>query len=124
MLATSSFIRPGKLGHALKLNRCIADSDTSIVILPDGHVGKCEHFSDCEWFMSVLDPEEKVDEAKLRSFFELRPEIEDCATCPLYPECYRLVICAETIHCYPEEQKLKLFDIRQQMLSYYGKHKV
>lgn len=114
--------RPSKLRHSLKLNRCMADNDAAVLILPDGHIGKCEHYSDSEWFAHVA--EEDRDETVLASFKELRPELDACAECPAYPDCFRLVKCSETAHCYPEEREEKIAVIRQQMLLYYRGHEV
>ena len=114
--------RTVRIGHSLRLNRCMADGDDSVVILPDGHIGKCEHFSDSEWFGHVSEPER--DESVIRSFKELRPDIEACAECSLYPDCFRLSKCEETVHCYPEEREERLSDIRYYLLSLYRGNEV
>ena len=114
--------RPGKPSTILKLNHCMADSDDSVLILPDGHIGKCEHFSDSEWFGHIS--EETRDESVLKSFKALRQELDICPQCPLYPNCFRLSKCEETVHCYPEEREEKLIAIRQQMKSFYSSHEV
>ena len=113
---------PGKLSHSLKLNHCMADNDSSAVILPDGHVGKCEHFSESEWFSHVSS--EEVDERQVSAFKELRPELEACSECALYPDCLRLAKCEEAVHCYPEEREGKLLDLRDQLLAYYESHRI
>lgn len=114
--------KPAKLGHSIKLNHCMADSDGSVVILPDGHVGKCEHYSDSDWFAHVM--EEGRDESVLEGFKALRPEFDFCAECPCYPDCFRLVKCEESAHCYPEERTEKVSVIRQQMMNLYENHEV
>lgn len=108
--------------HSLKLNRCMADNDASVVILPDGHVGKCEHFSESEWFTHVSSDE--VDKDLIASFKELRPELDACADCALYPDCLRLLKCAETIHCYPEEREEKFADLHDQIRTLYQRHEI
>lgn len=106
-----------KLPHKLKLNRCMADNDASVLILPDGHLGKCEHYSDNHWFGSLDSPER--DEAVLSDFKRVREEIDACADCPFYPECIRLVLCEEAIHCYPEEREEMLRQAKEKVLSFY-----
>ena len=113
------FFRPKSLTHTLKLNRCMADNDGSILILPDGHLGKCEHFSDDHWVGHLDSPER--NEAVLADFKQLREELDACAECPFYPDCYRLALCEEAIHCYPEEREEMLMDARQGLLSFYQK---
>ena len=107
----------GDLPHKLKLNHCMADSDNSVLILPDGHLGKCEHFSDDHWF-GHLDSMER-DETVLADFKRVREEIIACADCPIYPDCYRLELCEEAVHCYPEEREEKLLITRRKMLNFY-----
>ncbi len=110
-----------KLPDKLKLHRCMADSDANILILPDGHLGKCEHFSDDHW-VGDLDSAER-DESVLEEFKRLREEIDACADCPLYPDCFRLALCDEAAHCYPEEREEKLQETRQSLLYFYQKRK-
>ena len=109
----------GKLPDKLKLNHCMADRDTDVIILPDGHLGKCEHYTDGHWF-GHLDSEER-DETLLADFKRLREEIDACADCPFYPDCYRLVLCEEAVHCHPEEREEKLRVTRQNLLDFYRK---
>ena len=110
-----------KLPDKLKLHRCMADSDTNILILPDGHLGKCEHFSDDHW-VGDLDSAER-DETMLTEFKRLREEIDACTDCPFYPDCFRLALCDEAAHCYPEEREEKLQETCQSLLSFYQKRK-
>ena len=107
----------GKLPQQLKLNRCMADSDDSVLILPDGHLGKCEHYSDDHWFGHIDSPER--DGSMLSDFKRVWDEIDACAECPFYPECYRLALCEEAVHCYPEEREEKLLQAREQLLNFY-----
>ena len=113
---------PPKIGRSIKLNHCMADNDGSVVILPDGHIGKCEHYTDSDWFAHV--GEEGRDESVVEGFKALRPELESCVDCPCYPDCFRLVKCEESVHCYPEERDEKVSLIRQQMLNTYRNHEV
>ena len=111
----------GKLPDNLKLNHCMADRDTDVLILPDGHLGKCEHYTDGHWF-GHLDSEER-DETLLADFKRIREEIGACTDCPFYPDCYRLVLCEEAVHCYPEEREEKMLETRQNLLNFYLKKK-
>lgn len=111
----------GNLPDHLKLHRCMADWDTGIVILPDGHLGKCEHYSEDHWFGRLDSPER--NERLLVEFKQLREEIEACADCPFYPDCYRLVLCEETFHCYPEEREEKKMMTLRNLSNFYLKKK-
>lgn len=93
-IAACGYNRKQKLQKDIKLNRCMADNDGSVVIAPDGHLGKCEHYIDSEFF-GHLDREEH-DKAILRKFKERPADIEACATCPYYPQCNHLVMCPDS----------------------------
>ena len=98
-----------RLQKDTQLNHCMADSDESVVIAPDGHLGKCEHFIDREFF-GHIDSEER-DMAIIRKFKERRAEIEACATCPFYPQCYRLVMCENDSGCIPETRQVVMHNM-------------
>ena len=102
-IAKHGILRIKELPKDIHLNQCMADNDGSVVIAPDGHLGKCEHFIDREFF-GHIDSEER-DMAILRKFKERRAEIEACATCPFYPQCYRLVMCENDFGCTPETRQ-------------------
>ena len=88
----------------IRLDCCMADDDgRRVVIAPDGHLGKCHHYLDREFF-GHIDSEERND-AILRKFKERRADIEACATCPFYPQCYRLVMCESDFGCTPETRQ-------------------
>lgn len=109
----------GNLPYKLKMNRCMADNDASVLILQDGHLGKCEHYSDDHWFGHLDSPNR--DEAVLADFKQIREEIDACAECFYYPDCYRLAMCEEAVHCYPEEREEKLLETRRILLNFYQK---
>ena len=102
-IAKHGILRIKELPKDIHLNQCMADNDGSVVIAPDGHLGKCEHFIDREFF-GHIDSEER-NEAILRKFKERRADIEACATCPFYPQCYRLVMCENDFGCTPETRQ-------------------
>ena len=109
-----------RMQNDIKVNCCWADDDgESVLIVPDGHLGKCEHCIDCEFF-GHIDSEER-DEAIIRKFKERRAEIEACATCFYYPQCIRLVMC-EKYFCSPEYQQEHLHETMEAMKYEYERY--
>ena len=109
-----------KLLNDIKVNCCWADDDgESVLIVPDGHLGKCEHCIDREFF-GHIDSEER-DEAIIRKFKEHRADIEACATCFYYPQCIRLVMC-EKYFCSPEYQQEHLHETMEAMKYEYERY--
>ena len=101
----------------IKLNHCMADSGRSVTILPDGHIGLCEHFSEDE-FIGHID-QEGFDEAVVKSWKEHSPELPECAECVLYPECIQLKKCPNGSKCFPALREERIRKIKRQMLNEY-----
>lgn len=107
-----------KLRRKVKVNRCMADNDTCITITPNGHIGKCDHYTH-QYFVSHIDSED-WDEEMLQSFRETNDETEACATCFDYPNCIMLKRCQATRHCFPEVCEDNLDKIKHEMLVAYN----
>lgn len=106
-----------KLQKDIKLNYCMADNDQSVIISPAGFLGKCEHFVDREFFGHI--DSEKSDESVLLKFKERPADVEACATCPCYPQCFRLQMCENGFDCTSEWQKMKIHNTKEAMKEYY-----
>ena len=106
----------------IKLVHCMADSDERVMIAPDGHLGKCEHYIDSNFF-GHIDSEER-DEAILRKFKERQADNEACATCFYYPQCILLTMCEIDVGCTPEYQQEHLHDIKESMKYEYERYKM
>lgn len=109
------------ISKQFKLNHCIADSGRAVTILPDGHIGLCEHFSEDE-FIGHID-QEGFDEAVVKSWKEHSPEFPECAECVLYPECIQLKKCPNSGKCFPALREERIRKIKRQMLNEYEKWK-
>lgn len=109
------------LERQIKVNRCMSDNDATVLIAPDGSLGKCEHYADSNFF-GHIDSEEQ-DKEIIKKFRKRLPMIEACKTCPVFPECIRLEMCAESHHCYPEEREQAIERIRRGMIAEYGRWK-
>ena len=119
-IAQCGYKRKQGLPKAIKTHYCGADDDRSVLIAPDGHLGKCNHYIDCEFF-GHIDSEER-DEAILRKFKERRPDIEACATCFYYPQCILLTMCEIDVGCTPEYHQERLHDIKESMKYKYERY--
>ena len=119
-IAKHGILRIKELPKDIHLNQCMADNDGSVVIAPDGHLGKCEHFIDREFF-GHIDSEER-NEAILRKFKERRADIEACATCFYYPQCIRLVMCHRDAICSSVKQQEHLYNTIEAMKVEYERY--
>jgi radical SAM protein with 4Fe4S-binding SPASM domain len=105
----------------IKLNQCMADSGKAVTILPDGHIGLCEHFSENE-FIGHVD-QEGFDEAVVKSWKERMPELPECGECVLYPECIQLKKCPNGGKCFPALREERIRKIKRRMLNEYERWK-
>ena len=106
-----------KLSKDLMLNSCMADSDHAVVILPDGKLTKCEHYSDTESFGDIFN--NTVDNDVLNRFKEVIPDFDSCKTCPLHPVCINLKMCTEHTYCFPERRRESIDRTKTCMLNTY-----
>lgn len=111
------FIRSDRLKRRVKTNRCMADSDSSIIIVPDGNIGKCEHYSDDHFVGHIGNVE--WDTQMIEYFKETRDEIDACATCFNYPSCIWLKLCKDGNNCYQEEREHMHSKLRESILKDY-----
>ncbi|MBQ6893700.1 MAG: 4Fe-4S cluster-binding domain-containing protein [Clostridia bacterium] len=72
-------------------NRCMADSKSNSMILPDGHLGKCEHYIDERFIGDIYTGVTNTEETA--SFGERVDSSEICRGCKLYPSCISVKEC-------------------------------
>ncbi len=97
--------RGGGAATSFRVQHCMADNDGCAVILPDGHLTKCEHFSESEFVGDIYNgmPDKSLTEA----WKECLPEQPECADCPVFPECIRLKKCPNEGICTNFDRELK-----------------
>lgn len=102
------------------VNMCIADNPEAITILPNGNIGKCEHYSD-EHFIGNVDSS-TYNNDELNKFSAPSDRISECNNCLCYPDCFLLKICPGSSKCSVERKNFKIDDIKQQMLNTYNSY--
>ena len=74
-----------RLKKEYRHSQCMASDDRSIMILPDGHLGKCEHFPDKDFVGSIY---EGITKPEFIQYWKEKKELSKlCADCPLVPFC-------------------------------------
>ena len=113
----NGFSSPHSIKSKLKTNHCMADSDSSITIVPTGDIGVCEHHSEDE-FIGHLD-KEGFDANVIKAWKERSPEIPECADCAYYPDCILLKKCTTSRDCFRQFREDKLRYLQKCMLGEY-----
>ena len=112
----------GGVPRAFRTSWCMADNDSSVTILPDGRLGKCEHYSESEIWGDLWSDER--DEKLLSDWKKRIPFLSECRACFLYPRCIRLIKCPNHYaYCDPEYREGKRKQLQRQMLHSYEKWK-
>jgi len=109
---------PGRLERRIRANKCMADSLSSEVILPDGNVGRCEHFSETEIVGNIYD--NNRDEDLVCSWKETADPFDSCRECALYPRCINLKKCDWDRYGCPESVRIVRTELlKKQILCEY-----
>lgn len=123
IIIANGLVNEKKLNKKLKLRHCMADSDSSLIIMPNGSIGICEHYLDQHIIGTIYDSEYDINEiAKWKDVYE---PTQKCFDCPLYPQCVRIKMCPEEreqcsyIQC---ENKIEL--IKETLLKVYDDFKL
>ncbi len=120
-LTKYGFLRPGRLNRKIITNRCMADNDNSVVIVSNGHIGKCEHYTE-DHFVGHIE-NQNWNLQMIQTIKETRDDISDCATCFFYPNCIPLRICEDNSHCYEEERAHLLTKLHRSIIRTYLNYK-
>lgn len=107
------------LRHKVLVNGCMADNDGAVTILPGGELGRCEHFSESQFFGHINS--ENRNESIVESWKEKISYGPECNGCTCYSECIRLKKCPSGKICIPEERKELEEQLRLRVLNEYSR---
>lgn len=106
----------------LRLHSCMADNDESVLINPDGQLGKCEHFVFEKLHGSIYSQEK---DTQILRRWKAPVQFEQCHSCPFYAACLRLEWCnGGNFFCKDGMIQSKLAQTRHTMLQIYENWKV
>ena len=108
---------PYTIENGFMTKRCMSDSPNSIVILPDGHLTKCEGCLDGNYVGTIDD--EKLNDEMLAYYGAHCEKLEECKTCLLYPECIKLKVCHDAGICHKEFRNKKILDMKDSIVNLY-----
>ena len=87
------FLTKYTLDGYLRFRQCMADNPRATTILPDGHLGRCEHFSESHFWGSIYSDEKDYDVINL--FKKVKTLPSECDYCPIRPACIQLEMCPD-----------------------------
>lgn len=110
---------PTKNLLSLKINSCMADSDETVVIFPDGCLSKCEMIKD-EYIYGHISSDELF--VRNREQFREVLQLKNCGDCPLYPACILLKNCPTKKDTQNKDCRCSVRFYEQELVDYYRKH--
>lgn len=114
--------RPRPAENMVRYKHCMADSNQSVMILPDGNLGKCEHYIESEFFGNIYS--DKKDFNIINKFKQIRPFSTYCDVCQLRPKCMVLEMCPSVPRrCDSYDRKMYMRYIRQRVMASYDDFK-
>ena len=113
----------GKLPRKFFYNSCMASSDRSIVVGPDGRLAKCDNFYDMGGFGDVKNPDFS-NVAELRKWRIPLNSDKQCKECWLYPRCFIPMACPGRAgrKCDEYEKKSKSNELRRIIIHEYDSY--
>ncbi len=110
-----------KLPNSFELpNTCIANNDRAAMIVPDGHLGKCEHYVDSGFYGNIYSDE--IDINVINKYKEHIIVCNECVRCELRSTCMPLKCCtAIPKHCDKLEKEAMLFRLHSKLRNVYNK---
>lgn len=120
-LAKYGILRKYELPQSLRRVRCMADDDECEAILPDGRVGRCEHYSESMITGSIPNEDRDVEVEKQ---WKIPLSVPECRQCALYPICRRLKMCEWNKDGCPEPDcGIEIDELKEQIAEAYQKYK-
>ncbi len=117
-LAGWGLFRSNRFSPSIKTAHCMAENDGSVVIQPDGHITKCEHYTDSHHVGHVGSDE--LDAAMLDRFKERGTMLgEFCRQCVNFPDCTLLLSCPHYEECHPEMPGIYAHQLSEEMKVMY-----
>lgn len=104
-----------RLKRELPVQYCMADNRCAVTILPDGHLGRCEHYTESE-FVGHLDSAER-DQAVIAAWQARIDELPACKDCFNYPQCVTLKKCPDRMECIEPERETIRRHTQQAMIN-------
>lgn len=109
----------GKRGlrRDLPMSHCMADCGNAVVIVPDGHIGLCEHYTESEFIGHIDSP--GFDGDVIASWRQRCEELPECGDCFYYPECVKIKKCNGNPKCCDYVRQSILAQAHQAMRNEY-----
>lgn len=108
----------GHIPGTIKTVHCMVDDGKSIVIMPDGQLGVCEHYEN-EHFVGHIDNPSEIALDEVRQWREMSEYQELCKDCPYKPACLKCKLCPDHKICDIHEKEYVLHKTKEDLKLMY-----
>lgn len=102
----------------IKSIHCMVDDDRSVVIMPNGQLGVCEHYEN-EHFVGHIDNPTDIDIEEVKSWREMSEFEEICSDCPYKPACLKCKLCPDYKICDIYEKEYMIHRTKEDLKKIY-----
>lgn len=107
-----------QLPGTIKTVHCMVDDGKSMVIMPDGTLGVCEHY-EAEHFVGHIDNPSNIDLEELKKWRKVSEYQELCNDCPYKPACLKCDLCPDHKICDIHEKEYVLHKTKEDLKLFY-----
>lgn len=107
-----------QLPSTIKTIHCMIDDGKSVVIMPDGQLGVCEHYEN-EHFVGHIDNPSVIDHEELKLWRTMSEYQELCEDCPYKPACLKCKLCPDHKICDIHEKEYVLHKTKEDLKLMY-----
>lgn len=102
----------------IKSIHCMVDDDRSVVIMPNGQLGVCEHYEN-EHFVGHIDNPTDINKEEVKAWREMSEFEEICNDCPYKPACLKCKLCPDHKICDIYEKEYQLHRTKEDLKIIY-----
>lgn len=102
----------------IKAIHCMVDDDKSVVIMPNGQLGVCEHY-ETEHFVGHINNPTAINMEELKAWREMSEFEEICSDCPYKPACLKCKLCPDHKICDIYEKEYQLHRTKEDLKIIY-----
>lgn len=104
--------------ETIKTIHCMVDDDKSVVIMPNGQLGVCEHYEN-EHFVGHINDPYNIDKEELKRWREMSEFQDICEDCPYKPACLKCKLCPDHKICDIYEKEYVLHRTKEDLKKIY-----
>lgn len=111
-------IQGANVPDTIKSIHCMVDDDRSVVIMPNGQLGVCEHYEN-EHFVGHIDNPTDINKEEVKAWREMSEFEEICNDCPYKPACLKCKLCPDHKICDIYEKEYQLHRTKEDLKIIY-----